>query len=268
MRLGCCAPIEQAHAVAELGFAFIEPPLARDLAPLTGDAEFAAKLDQFKRAPIKAEAFNIFIPGELRITGEKVDLNALARYAEVAARRAALVGAETIVFGSGGARKVPDGFAHATALDQIRRFLERVAPIVEKHGVRIAVEPLCRKECNIINTVAEGDALSRSVGSRGVCVLADLYHVGQENEPLEHMTAAGANLIHVHIADPVTRIAPGSGSDVYRRFFSALKRGGYDGRVSLECRWDNMAAQGRATIEFLRSEWEAAEGGKGGKANA
>jgi len=54
-------------------------------------------------------------------------------------------------------------------------------------------------------------------------------------------------------------MAPAEGSDVYREFFSALKRGGYDGAMSLECRWEDIKAQGRATMEFLRAEWQAAQ---------
>jgi len=60
------------------------------------------------------------------------------------------------------------------------------------------------------------------------------------------------------VADPLGRIAPHPGGTNLRPFFAKLKAIGYDKRISLECSWEDLKKQLRPTLEFLRSEWEAA----------
>ena len=60
---------------------------------------------------------------------------------------------------------------------------------------------------------------------------------------------------HVHVSDK-TRVAPGeSGKDDYRPFFAVLKRGGYDGLVSVEANgFDNIAGMGPRVLSLLKRQ--------------
>ena len=258
MKLGLCTKITNDKAAEDAGFEYIEPMVA-ELLPGKPDADFAKVRESIAGANIKPEAFNCFIPGEMKITGPDVDLNALKQYVTVACGRAAEVGAGLIVFGSGGARGVPEGFPFDQAMGQLGDFLDAIAPIAAAKGIIIAVEPLRRPECNIINLVKEGYEVARRASHPAIRGLADLYHIGSENEPYENIIDGSEMLAHVHIAHPVTRMCPlpDDGCD-YGAFFRALQQADYDGRISVESAWEDPAAQAPVVVEHLKAEWEKA----------
>ena len=258
MKFGLCTGLDGVQLAGKIGFDYIEPAVAA-LVPDKPDQDFAPALSSMAGSTLKAEAFNCFIPGTLKITGPAANLDGLKQYVAVALPRAAKLGAAVVVFGSGAARRVPDGFPMDKAMDQIAAFLTAIAPIAAASKITIAIEPLHKGECNIINLVTEGSELARRINNPAVRSLADLYHIGQDHEPLANIVVAAPMLAHVHIAHPVTRKCPlpGDGFD-YKTFFRALKDAKYDARVSLECSFDNLAKQGPVSLAYLREEWKKA----------
>jgi len=258
MQFGLCTGIDGLAVAEKAGFDYIEPPVA-NLMPDKPEPEFQKNKAQALSGRIQARAFNCFIPGNLKVTGPDADLEALKAYVESAARRAASIGADVIVFGSGGARRVQDGFPVDDAMKQVQEFLRAIAPIAADARVTIAIEPLNRRECNIINSVNEGCDLARQVNHPAVKALADLYHIGQESESYENTSAAGSLLAHVHIAHPATRHCPlpDDGCD-YGAFFRALKAAHYSGRISFECGWDDLTTEAPISLDYLRKEWARA----------
>jgi len=256
MKLGICTSFAQHEAARAAGFDYLEPTVG-SLVPDQPDDAFAEVRRQAAQAVIKAEAFNCFLPASLKVTGPDADLDALTRYVTTACARAALVGGSVIVFGSGGARTVPEGFSLDEAMRQVTVFLTATGVIAGADGITIAIEPLRKAESNIINLVSEGYALARRVAHPAVQALADIYHMGQEGEPYAAVVPGADMLAHVHISHPITRKppAPGDGGD-YAEFFRALKQAGYDGRISVECGWDDFAAQAPVTVDLLKTEWE------------
>jgi sugar phosphate isomerase/epimerase len=85
-------------------------------------------------------------------------------------------------------------------------------------------------------------------------VLADFYHMDEENEPLSDLFEARELLTHVHVAD-TERKRPGSGSYDYDTFFSELKRADYGRRISVECKWDDFNSECRESLQFMKSKW-------------
>lgn len=241
MRLGVCAALRQGQALADAGWDFIELSVAGDLMPETDDAGWAPTRRAIEALPLPPEAFNSFVR-TLKIVGPDADFDALRRYVDTALERAALVGGKIIVFGSGGARNVPEGFSRDTALTQIRDFLVLCGDASARTGVTVVIEPLCRAESNILNTVGEGAALARAVGRHGVRNLADTYHMEADGDPLSEIVAHADTIAHVHTAD-THRDAPGTGVYDHRALFDVLKAIGYDARVSVECRWQDFDAQ-------------------------
>src|SRR5262249_25937777 len=55
-------------------------------------------------------AATLFLPATLKVTGPAIDRDRQHAYVEKAFDRLARLGVEVVVFGSGGARRVPDGF--------------------------------------------------------------------------------------------------------------------------------------------------------------
>jgi sugar phosphate isomerase/epimerase len=242
-KIGVCAPVCQIDLAAAAGFDFIEPPL-NVLAALNDD-EFAAVKSQVAAAPIRALAFNCMMPGSLKITGPAVDKGALRGYLEIAFPRAKQLGAEVVVFGSGGARGVPGGFPMDAAWRQIADFLRLCEPIAAAHGIAVAIEPLRRAECNIINYVSEAVALAAMINSPHIGALGDTYHMDCGSEPLEALALAGGLLRHVHVSRSLGSAgrvfpAPNDGED-YRALFDVLKESGYQGWVSVEASCEDFA---------------------------
>ena len=256
-RFGCCASADRAEAVARAGFDFIELPAAGTLQADADGDDFAPALSMLEHLPIPAEAFNVFLPGDLKIVGEAVDKERIRRYVHHAMDRASAVGGKVMVFGSGGARRVPEGFDPLEALAQIAEFLSIVGPEAERFDVAIAIEPLNQGETNIINSVTEGLELAETVDHPSIRVLADLYHMEVEREPLDNVLPVGDRLAHVHVAD-TGRFSPGTGEYDTIGLFRRLKQIGYTGRVSIECTWRDFEAEAPASLAFLRETWQRA----------
>ena len=64
----------------------------------------------------------------------------------------------------------------------------------------------------------------------------------RENEGPDALVDAGPLLRHVHIAEKDRRTPPGVAGDDFRPYLRALRRAGYAGDISIECRWDDLAA--------------------------
>lgn len=160
MKFGVCCGAGRFAAVKRAGYDYIEAPLC-DLAAMDKAAftDYGARL---RECGLAAETFNCFFKGDLPLIGENADKAAITAYAERALERAAAVGGKLAVIGSGRARNVPDGFPRERAEEQFAEVLRICGAAAAKNGMKIAVEPLCREETNLINTVAEGEGVCRA----------------------------------------------------------------------------------------------------------
>jgi sugar phosphate isomerase/epimerase len=238
VRFGVCAGIEAARPLAEAGYDYIELSVAGDLIPDEDTSDWAEKRRAIEAMPLQPEAFNSFVRTG-KIVGPEADPDRLRRYVQTALERAAQVGGAILVFGSGGARQVPDGFPRAEAQRQIRDFLGWCADASDRTGVVVVIEPLQRGETNILHRVREGAALAREIGRPGVRNLADTFHMEMEDEPLSAIVESADVLAHAHTAD-TGRFAPGTGSYDHVALFRALRVAGYDARLSIECDWQEQ----------------------------
>jgi sugar phosphate isomerase/epimerase len=252
MLLGICGAPEIAPVVKAAGYDYLEINVASHLIGESPDDDFAPMLKQIRECGLPCLAANVFVPGHLKITGPEVDFPRLTRYIQTVMARAEQVGLQAIVFGSGGARKIPDGFERAEAYEQLIAFGRMVAPLAAQHGVHIAVEPLNRGETNVLNSVVEGLQYVKDVNHPAFRLLVDGYHWAKENEPTSDIVAAGPWLEHAHIATYAKRLAPGAETCVFGPFFQALKDAGYNKRLSIEGGWENMAAQAGPAREILQ----------------
>ena len=158
-----------------------------------------------------------------------------------------------VVLGSGGARRVPDGFPREEAFSQLVDFCRRIAPLARDNGITIAVEPLRRQETNIINTAREGLELVKAVDRPEIKLLVDYYHLAEENESADVLLEAGRQVVHAHIANPKGRVYPLSpGESDYAGFFENLCRIRYSGRLSIEASTTDFAAQAPQSLAMLR----------------
>ena len=244
MKFGCClnmvstqpdgTGIEWIETLSAAGFDYAELPAAQMMA--LDEEAFGALCGKVKASGIPCETSNNFFPAFMRLTGPDADLSSILEYVRRTAARLQMLGVQFLVFGSGPAENVPDGFPREEGYRQVVQLLKEAAPIVRAHGITIVIEPLRRAECNLINTFAEGVQLARDVDEEAVKVLVDFYHLTEEAEPLQHLIDSGGEYLrHVHFANPAGRLIPSLRDETdYGPFIGALKEIGYDLRVSCE----------------------------------
>jgi sugar phosphate isomerase/epimerase len=255
MRFGCCVTPDQIDILARAGYDFCELP-ARAVLPFDDDAAALPALRQIAAAPLRPEAFNVLVPAELPMVGPRADLVALRAYLRRAFGRMAQLGGVVAVLGSGAARRVPDEMPREQALDQLAAALALAADEAGRAGITLALEHLNQGETNIFNSLAECQAFVEQHGLAALQLLADIYHLEVEQEPLAHVAAAGPLLAHVHVAGGGRRAPNVPGYD-YAGFMAALHATGYDRRISAECGWENLEAQAAEALAFMRHGWQA-----------
>ena len=252
MKFGVCTGIENAKALKTAGFDFVELFVQGHLIPEKEEAEFLPIFEKIKMMELPSLAANGFLPGHLKVTGPEYNERRLTRYVENACGRALRAGISRIVFGSGGARQIPDGFSREEAEAQLVEFGKLAAHVAAACGVLIVVEPLNKAECNVLTSVGESAKYVRKVNKPSFRLLVDAYHFMKDDNDFDALTDAVPLLSHVHIATQPNRKAPGIEPTDFSRFFKALKAGGYDGTVSIEGGWNDIAKEAPAALKALR----------------
>ena len=237
MKTGICMSPESLSTIPQPAFDFVEANVQAFLKPEQPDEAFRPNRTLAASLTRPVLAANCFLPGDLRVTGPGVDYGRLERYADVAFRRAAQIGIGVIVFGSGGARKLPEGLSREEGLAQFIEANRRIAPLAERHGITVVIEPLNRTECNFVNSLADGAQVVEAVNHSHIRLLTDFFHMLREEESPDEILRFGHLLHHAHLAEKAERTVPGVKGDDFRPFLSALKAVGYDRLISIEGNW-------------------------------
>lgn len=109
-------------------------------------------------------------------------------------------------------------------------------------GVELYLEPLNRYEDYLVNTLSAAAALIHEIGSDGVRIVADTYHMNiEEADPAAALQAAASYLGHVQASDS-NRLEPGAGHVDWALFGATLRSIGYTGTIALESRLSGDAA--------------------------
>lgn len=254
MRFGVCTTPDQIEIVAAAGFDFCELP-AHAVLPFDDDATATPALRAIAAAPIHPESFNVLVPGDIPLCGPHADLTILRSYLRRAFSRMASLGAAVAVLGSGAARRIPDGWPRDQALDQIATAVALAGEEAGRCGITLALEHLNQQECNVLNTVGECAAFIRERGLHDVRLLADLYHIEIEHEPLDAVANAMPYVVHVHVAGGGRQSPDTPGYD-YAGFMRMLRNAGYNARISAECRWEKIAEQAPVALAFMKAQWQ------------
>ncbi len=117
-------------------------------------------------------------------------------------------------------------------------------------GVAVMFEPLNRYEDHMVNRLDQGAVICRAVGSDGVKLVVDTYHMNiEEDTPPDAVRQAGDLVGHVQLGDSA-RWQPGTGHVDFAAIVGALHDIGFDGWLALECnlRGDPMEALAQGSV--------------------
>ena len=151
-----------------------------------------------------------------------------------------------------------EGVDTTTATSYLGEALEDLGEYAEQYGVPLLFEPLNRYETNMYNTLDAGVALLRSLSTKNVRLLADLFHMNIEEVDMEAALRAAKGYIgHVHFVDSNRRPA-GLGHIDYAPIAGALREIGYDGFASAEALpYPDSEGAARQTMTAFRRYFRA-----------
>ena len=262
MKFGCCLNmiastedgigLEYLDSLCAIGFDYIELPLAEMM--MLDEKEFVILKNKLDNSSVSCEVCNNFFPKTMRLTGEDVNTELILEYVLKAVKRASIMGAKNIVFGSGYAKNVPEGYPIEEGYQQVVDLLSRIAPIVAEKNITIAIEPLRKEECNLINTFKEGCQLAKDVNHPNIKVLVDFYHFSVEKEPVENLYNEGQQFLqHVHFAKVEGRVFPTNiGDNDHLPFSNMLKEIGYQTRISIEAYSNDFIGDATKSLIFMK----------------
>lgn len=138
--------------------------------------------------------------------------------------------------------------------------LKQLMPDIKRTGVPILLEPLTRKETHYMNLQSHGARIIEAVGSSGVKLLSDFYHMQMEETDIgETLRKSGKHTAYVHLADGEKRTEPGSLPFDYRPGFKSLKKYNFSGWLTVESRAsDNPEAALERALKYLKKQWTEA----------
>ena len=140
------------------------------------------------------------------------------------------------------------------ALEWSRQCLIEIAKYAKNYGVTIAVEPTSM-DSNVIETADDAIDLMKSTGLDNVKVMFDSIHVLYRKEILtDYVERMGKDLVHVHVSD-LDRMPPGSQTD-FRPMIEALKKGGFDGYLTMEIGVVGVEGRGVDANDFAKKAYD------------
>ena len=207
---------------------------------LNDPAGLAERKAVLRDSPVKASSICGGCPAELiHADGKRRQAcaDALKKHLDYAAELGA-VGPITVPIFNGNER-VPDlsPWKSRTEMEKelLLAMLRSLAPHAEQAGTALLLEPLNRYEANCLPRQKDGAEIVRAIGSPGVRLMADVFHMHIE-EPSSPATLrdVGDCIAHVHLADN-TRKEPGTGDIDFRAIMAALREVGFTGYMAFEC---------------------------------
>ena len=251
VQVGYCGRLAEIDAAKAAGFDYIELSTSEIVA--LSDSDYEKLAEKLKQLRLPVPVTFLFIPAGIKLTGPKVDKEEQMQYVRKAFDRVSRLGAKVIVLGSGPARRVPEGFSHNDAFQQLVEFCRRIGPEARARNITVAIEAQRKQECNIINNLTEGLELIKAVNDPNIQLIADFYHMAEEREDPAIISMAGDHIRHLHMANPRGRVFPLNwGEYGYASFFKNLQKIGYHERISIEARSADFPKEAPKAIAFLR----------------
>jgi sugar phosphate isomerase/epimerase len=218
------------------------------------DEQFKVNLALIKKLKVKIYAFNLFIPGDLKLVGPEINEPAVLAYAETVLKRTQQAGVKMIVWGSGGARRVPEGFDPARAIGQFADIARKISMLAKKYDVMLALENLNSTETNFITTAEQAYNMVKQVDHPNFRLCVDVYHMLKENESPSIIERAAGLVVHCDIAEKENRTPPGVKGEDFREYLRALKKINYKGVIVVEGRWDDLISQAAPAYQYLKQQ--------------
>ena len=215
------------------------------------DQELQYLADKTRDGSFRLEFCNCFVPGRISLCNSPKE--EIEDYVVQTMKKLDMLKVRRVIFGSGAARRCPDDMEESRAKEHIFSFLRLCDKIGDTYGITTLIEPLNKKETNIINTVAKGAEWVREADLPNVRLLGDLFHMAMENEDPSVLVDNGDIILQLHAAEAPDRAYPGkNGSEYIRRAGQLLRDAGLQKDVSIECSFTDFDPEATDGLRFMK----------------
>ncbi|HOY07315.1 MAG TPA: sugar phosphate isomerase/epimerase family protein [Saprospiraceae bacterium] len=254
-QIGIAENMDNDSLLAAAGYTCMVESIGRRFSPRTvPDAAFQKNLLHIAQLPIPIYSVNLFIPADLKLVGPAVNEKAVLAYADSVMNRLHQANIRHIVWGSGGARRIPEGFDKKVATEQMISIAKKIAKRARKYHIVIFLENLNSTETNFINTVEEALYIVRKVNHPNLRLNADIYHMLKEGESPDVILKTGKYLAYVEIAEKEQRTAPGVTGTDFRPYLQALQQVNYHGKIVIEGQWKKVSDIAVPAFQYLQRQ--------------
>jgi D-psicose/D-tagatose/L-ribulose 3-epimerase len=133
-----------------------------------------------------------------------------------------------------GVKKYLSETERSKIVDIVGREFRALGKYAQDRSVRLALEPLCRYDTHLINTVFQGKELVEKIDLENVGLLLDTFHLNIEEKSIENaILHAGEKLFHFHACEN-DRGPPGTGHIDWQGVKEALDTLNYQRWVAIE----------------------------------
>ncbi|MGI6003894.1 MAG: sugar phosphate isomerase/epimerase family protein [Christensenellales bacterium] len=222
-------------AMEKAGFDFVEIPVMKSMA-LSRSQFTELVVKPLEDQPLPCKVMNSYSGPDLLMIGPQADKDKVYDYTCEAMDRASMLGAETVVFGSGVSRATPVGMSREKGLAELMEVIRMTGDEAQKRGITLAVEQLNRQETNVLYTLPEAAQFVSMVDHENVGLLVDYFHFTLGGEDYAYVEKYAGLLTHTHFARMMGRVLPVDEREDtgYRAFLRALIAGGYNKTISME----------------------------------
>ena len=255
-QLGIIIPLEQDSLVYAAGFRMLGESVGRMLSPNLTEEQFQLNLKRIKEAKCKVLLCNIFFPGTMKIAGPAVDANRVLGYADTVLSRGQRAGIGLIVLGSGGARRIPEGYDTKKAQADFAVLCKKLAVVAKKYNIMIALESLEIAETNFLISLDAAAEVVRAVNHPNFKLNADIFHMMREGESPQSIVDAADILVYCEIAEKEKRSLPGVKGDDFKPWLRALRKAKYKGHIFIEANTTNPDIDVPPSFKYLNRQLE------------
>ena len=253
--IGIVQNIENDSLLHSFGYHYLVESTPKLLSPRNVSVQqFEAYLGAIKKLKVPLLACNILIPGDLKVVGPQVDEAAVLTYLEEIFIRAQMANITMFTWGSGGSRRIPEAFDRALARQQFISIAGKIAVLAAKYNITLALENLNSTETNFINTTREAFEIVKAVDHKNLRLCVDIYHMLKEGESPAIILETKPYTIYCEVAESEGRTPPGVHHQNFTPYLAALKKIGYQGKIVIECQWQDVATQGSLAYQTLRQQ--------------
>jgi sugar phosphate isomerase/epimerase len=253
--IGIAEHLENDSLITANGYRYLVESISKLFSPLNvSDDQFRANLEKLQKLKTPMYAGYLFIPGELKLVGPEINEAKVLEYVTIVFQRCQKAGVNLITWGSGGARRVPDGFDKIKAKEQFISIAKKIAAIAGRYKIVLALENLNSTETNFINTLSEAIDIVNKVDHPNFKLCVDIYHMLKENESPSVIAQARKIAVHCDIAEKENRTPPGVAGQDFKEYLAALRKIGYNGKIIIESRWENLGTQAGPARNYLQNQ--------------